>query len=88
VYCDAHDQNVHAVLPCKWMRKGKDEQKVKLHFVCAVNAVHGPIYCKFVTGTTDNKDHAGNLNAPYMVSVCCYSTCACRLNTCQLCCTV
>lgn len=78
VYCDAHDENVHAVLPCKWMRKGKDAEPVKLHFVCAVNAVHGPVYCKFVTGTTDNKDHAGNLNVPYMVSVRCYCAGACH----------
>jgi hypothetical protein len=68
VYCDAHDENVHSVLPCKWMRKYKD---VKLHFVCAVNPVHGAVYCKFTTGTTDNGDHVGNINAPYYVSVCC-----------------
>jgi hypothetical protein len=67
VYCDAHDENVTAVLPCKWMRKHQD---VKLHFVCAVNPVHGAVYCKFTTGTTDNMDHVGNLNAPYYVSVC------------------
>lgn len=72
VYCDAHDANVHAVLPCKWMRKGQDNKPVKLHFVCAVNAVHGAVYCKFTTGTTDNIDHVGNPNAPYYVSVCCY----------------
>lgn len=69
VYCDAHDEDVRAVLPCKWMRKGKGNEKVKLHFVCAVNAVHGAVYCRFVTGTTDNRDHVGNPNAPYMVSV-------------------
>lgn len=78
VYCDAHDANVHAVLPCKWMRKSKDNKPVKLHFVCAVNPVHGAVYCKFTTGTTDNLDHVGNPNTPYYVSVCCYSFGACH----------
>jgi hypothetical protein len=40
VYCDAHDENVTAVLPCKWMRKYQD---VKLHSVCAVDPVHGAV---------------------------------------------
>ena len=65
VYCDAHDDKVHAVLPCKWMAKDKD---VKLHFLCAVNPVHGPVFIKMTSGTTDNIDMAGNLNAPYHVS--------------------
>ena len=65
VYCDAHDERVHAVLPCKWMAKGRD---VKLHFLCAVNPVHGPVLIKMTSGTTDNIDQAGNLNAPYHVS--------------------
>jgi hypothetical protein len=69
VYCDAHDENVHAVLPCKWMRNEKPSPDVKLHFVAAVNPVHGAVFLRFTTGTTDNKDATGNLNAPYYVSV-------------------
>jgi hypothetical protein len=65
VYCDAHDERVHAVLPCKWMARDRD---VKLHFLCAVNPVHGAVYIKMTSGTTDNIDMAGNLNAPYHVS--------------------
>jgi hypothetical protein len=73
VYSNAHDEDVHAVLPCKWMRNHKPSPDVKLHFVAAVNPVHGAMFLRFTTGTTDNKDAAGNLNAPYYVSVQCYS---------------
>ncbi len=69
VYCDAHDEDVRAVLPCKWYRKQKPCPDVKLTFVAAVNPVHGAVFLRFTTGTTDNRDAAGNLNAPYYVSV-------------------
>jgi hypothetical protein len=69
VYCDAHDDDVRAVLPCKWYRNQKPCPDVKLTFVSAVNPVHGAVFLRFTTGITDNKDPAGNLNAPYYVSV-------------------
>ena len=67
VWCDAHDKNVHEVIPCKWLVDGQD---VKLHFICAVNWVEGPMYIEMTTGTT-KPVHRDTffLLAPYHVSV-------------------
>ena len=50
VYCDAHDANVSLVLPCKHVKKG---QQIKVRLLGVVNAVTGPFYMEFTTGTTD-----------------------------------
>ena len=65
VYADAHDEGVHQVHHCKRMKKGKT---IKVRALCAVNAITGPCFLEFTTGTTDLKREWINRTAPYMVS--------------------
>jgi hypothetical protein len=50
VYCDAHDEGVHMVVPMQSVTKG---DKVKLHIVLAVNFQLGAFYMEYTTGTTE-----------------------------------
>lgn len=70
VYCDAHDQDVHSVLHYE---KLQEDKAIKVHFIAAVNAVHGCVYLEFTTGTTDiqrkhNQIPNNPAHGPYMVS--------------------
>jgi hypothetical protein len=49
VYCDAHDEGVHMVVP---MQSVKKADKVKLHILLAVNFRLGAFYMEYTTGTT------------------------------------
>lgn len=50
VYCDAHDENVRAVITHTSVNKN---EPVYTRFWCAVNAILGPVHIEFTTGTTD-----------------------------------
>lgn len=70
VYCDAHDQDVHSVLHYE---KLQEDKAIKVHFIAAVNAVHGCVYLEFTTGTTDIQRHHNQkpnnpAHGPYKVS--------------------
>ena len=48
VYADAHDQGVLHVVQCKNLTKG---EQFKVRALCAVNALLGPCFIEFMTGT-------------------------------------
>ena len=72
VYCDAHDQNVSLVLPCKHVKSG---HQIKVRLLGVVNALLGPFYMEFTTGTTDIQRRFLP-NKVYLVrgghSICCF----------------
>jgi hypothetical protein len=70
VYCDAHDEGYKTVIHTE---KVDNNKQVKLHILAAVNAVHGPVYLEFTTGTTDIKHQYNTMplhpgHGPYKVS--------------------
>lgn len=65
VWADAHDQDVRAVLGCRHLR---DDVMIRVCFVCAVNALTGPLYIDFVTGTHDLRRLHVNHPGDYKVS--------------------
>lgn len=72
VYCDAHDEGYKTVIHTE---KLETKEQVKLHILAAVNAVHGPVYLEFTTGTTDIQHQYNTLplhpqHGPYKVSAC------------------
>jgi capsid portal protein len=52
VYCDAHDEGVRAVMSSPHLA---NRAKTKAHYLGIVNAVLGPCFFEFTTGTTDIK---------------------------------
>jgi hypothetical protein len=65
VYCDAHDQGVHVVVPLQTVRKA---ERVKLHILVSVNCILGAFYMEFTTGTTDIHRIHFEPPVPYKVS--------------------
>lgn len=50
VYADAHDERVKQVIHVDGLKPGT---KIKVRCLCAVNALTGPLFIEFMTGTTD-----------------------------------
>lgn len=65
VYADAHDQGVHAVIHLKHLKSG---QQIKVRCLAAVNALLGPCFLEFTTGTTEIKRLWNRRTEPYKVS--------------------
>lgn len=64
VWADAHDEGVRVVLSTPHIAA---HRSIKVHLIAAVNAVLGPVWCDFTTGTTDIQRRTLGLNAPYKV---------------------
>lgn len=64
VYADAHDKGVHAVLTSKHIKSGA---RIKVRALCVVNALYGPCFCEFTTGTTDIRRMFNHVTEPYKV---------------------
>lgn len=91
VYCDAHDEGVRAVLSSPHLA---NRQKVKGHYLGIVNAVLGPCFFEFTTGTTDIRRRWLVQEKQYKVGTqhdcnmrlqCCTSRDACLCFTCCRC---
>lgn len=67
VYCDAHDEGVHQVVP--WAGLGP-HGPVKIHVLAAVNWELGACFMEFTTGTTQLKRIHLDEVEPYRVSDC------------------
>lgn len=65
VYCDAHDEGVHVVVPLETVQKG---DKVKLRILLAVNWRLGACFMEFMTGTSDIQRLHLQVKTPYKVS--------------------
>lgn len=74
VWCDTHDTAFHDTasesLPSGY-------QAIRVHFIAAVNAVFGPVYLEFTTGTTDIQRFHNKIpleqHGPYKVRACSHS---------------
>lgn len=64
VWADAHDEGVRVVLSTPHIAA---HRSIKVHLIAAVNALLGPVWCDFTTGTTDIVRRTPGLNAPYKV---------------------
>lgn len=64
VYCDAFDQGFKTAMHYDKMNPN---QSIRVHFMVAVNPVHGPMYLEFTTGTT-NIQRRNYTHDPYKVS--------------------
>jgi hypothetical protein len=64
VYCDAHDEGVHAVVPLQTVQKG---DKVKVRVLLAVTHQFGACFMEFMTGTTGLKRLDLQGKGPYKV---------------------
>lgn len=65
VYADAHDDRVKQVIHVDGLKPGT---KIKVRCLCAVNALTGPLFIEFMTGTTDVQRVWLNQNKVYLVS--------------------
>lgn len=65
VYCDAHDQGVKMVLTSPHVGT---HDKIKVHLLAAVNALLGPCFYEFTTGTTQIHRRMLTTRGPYLVS--------------------
>jgi hypothetical protein len=65
VYCDAHDAGVRAVLTTPHI---STKCHIKVHLFAAVNAIKGPCFYDFTTGTTEIQRRTPNMRDTYTVS--------------------
>lgn len=65
VYCDAHDAGVRAVLSSPHLGT---QCHIKIHLFAAVNAIKGPCFYDFTTGTTEIHRRTAGMPASYKVS--------------------